>query len=63
MTIQLIYYQEKPGEPRELWANYQGMKAEAENSARGLLDELHEEGLTRARVWVGKTLIKRERKP
>ncbi len=61
MTVQPIYYQEKPGGHRELWAHHQGTRIEIEESARYLLEELHGEGFKRARVWIGKTPVKRER--
>lgn len=61
MTVQPIYFQEKPGRPKELWAYRQGTQAEIETSARNLLEEMHEEGFARARVWVGKILVKKRR--
>ena len=61
MTILPIYYQEKPRAPRELWAYRQGKLSEIETSARNLLEELHEEGFARARVWVGKLLVKKQK--
>ena len=61
MTVQPIYCQEKPGGHRELWAYRQGTRAEIEQSAQNLLESLHESGFKRARVWIGKTPIKKRK--
>lgn len=63
MTVLPIYVQDRPGAPRELWAYRQGTRAEIEKCAQDFLESMIENGDTKARVWIGKTLVKRERKP
>ena len=53
MATARIYTRDKPGMPKELWAQRTGTMKEIRRSAEELLREMREDlGLTRARVFI-----------